>query len=112
MVELSMYPTRREIRTKDDTVRTQPGLLLAMIMTLGSIPGKTTLADEPVAADLVLKNGTVIDGTGSPRRKADVAIRGDRIVAVGNLPDVQGARVIDASAWVVAGVHRPAFALR
>ncbi len=40
--------------------------------------------------DLVIRNGTVIDGTGAARRHADVAIDGDRIVAVGD--DVGAAR--------------------
>ncbi len=34
--------------------------------------------------DLVIRGGTVVDGTGAPSRKADVAIDGDRIVAVGS----------------------------
>ena len=36
--------------------------------------------------DLVIRNGTVVDGTGAPARLADVAIDGDRIVAVGEVP--------------------------
>ena len=34
--------------------------------------------------DLIIRNGTLVDGTGAPRRTADVAIDGDRIVAVGS----------------------------
>ena len=34
--------------------------------------------------DYVIRNGTVIDGTGGPARRADVAIRGDRIVEIGD----------------------------
>lgn len=34
--------------------------------------------------DLVIRNGTIVDGTGAPRRQADVAIDGERIVAVGD----------------------------
>jgi N-acyl-D-aspartate/D-glutamate deacylase len=50
--------------------------------------------------DLVIRNGTVVDGTGAPRRRADVAIDGDRIVAVG--VDVGGARrELDAGGLVV-----------
>jgi len=50
--------------------------------------------------DLVIKNGTVVDGTGSAGYRADVAIKGDQIVAVG---DVTGetAREIDASGKIV-----------
>jgi predicted amidohydrolase YtcJ len=55
-----------------------------------------------IAADLILRGGTLIDGTGAPGRRADVAIRGDRIVAVGSFPAEPGARVIDASGLIVA----------
>jgi N-acyl-D-amino-acid deacylase len=51
--------------------------------------------------DLVIRGGTVVDGTGEPARVADVAIDGDRIVAVGG--DVgPGRREIDASGLLVA----------
>jgi N-acyl-D-aspartate/D-glutamate deacylase len=50
--------------------------------------------------DLVIKNADVVDGTGAPRRRADVAVDGDRIVAVGH--DVgRGRREIDATGQVV-----------
>ena len=45
--------------------------------------------------DLVVRGGTVVDGTGAPARRADVAVEGDRIVAVGS--DVgRGRREVDA----------------
>jgi len=50
--------------------------------------------------DLVIRGGTVVDGTGAEKRIADVAIDGDRIVAVGD--DVgEGQREIDASGLLV-----------
>ena len=50
--------------------------------------------------DLVIRGGTVVDGTGAEKRTADVAIEGDRIVAVGD--DVgEGQREIDASGLLV-----------
>ena len=50
--------------------------------------------------DLVIRGGTVVDGTGAEKRTADVAIEGDRIVAVGD--DVgEGRREIDASGLLV-----------
>jgi dihydroorotase/N-acyl-D-amino-acid deacylase len=55
--------------------------------------------------DLVLENGRVADGTGAPLFRADVAVRGDRIAAVGVLPEARKAaarRRIDASGLVVA----------
>src|SRR4051812_33699088 len=55
-----------------------------------------------MAADLVIRGGTVVDGTGAPRRRADVAIEGDRIVAVDEKVDVPaGARTIDAEGLLV-----------
>ena len=52
--------------------------------------------------DLVITNGTVVDGTGLPRRTADVGIRDGRIAAIGFIDASDGARVIDATGKVVA----------
>ena len=54
-----------------------------------------------MADDLIIKNGTLIDGTGAARRRGDVAIKDGLIAAVG---DVEGAadRVIDASDLIVS----------
>jgi len=53
-------------------------------------------------ADLLLLGGTVVDGTGGPRRVADVAVRGERIVAVGNVAGLTAPQVIDVSGLIVA----------
>src|SRR6266403_800602 len=55
-----------------------------------------------MAWSLLLRGGSVIDGTGAGARSADVAIEGDRIVAIG--PGLRGeaARTIDATGHVVA----------
>ena len=60
------------------------------------------LGAAPIAADVVLVGGTLIDGTGAPRRVADVAIKGDRVVAVGAFAVATGAKVIDVAGMVVA----------
>ena len=52
--------------------------------------------------DLVITNGHIIDGTGSPWYSGDVGIRGGKIAAIGNLSDAQRARTIDAHGKVVA----------
>src|SRR5689334_14462371 len=51
--------------------------------------------------DLVIRNGTIVDGTGAPRVAGDVAIRGDRIAAVGSIPG-RGTTEIDAKGLIVA----------
>ncbi|MDO8433731.1 MAG: amidohydrolase family protein [Candidatus Binatus sp.] len=54
-----------------------------------------------MAYDLLIKNGTVVDGTGAPRMRADIAVAGDRIAEIGNIRE--GAkRVIDASDLIVS----------
>ena len=50
--------------------------------------------------DRVIRNGTVVDGTGSSARRADVAVDGDRITAVGDVPD-PGHDELDASGRIV-----------
>ena len=50
--------------------------------------------------DLVIRGGTVVDGTGAPRRTADVAIDGERVTEVGRV-DGTGRREIDADGLLV-----------
>jgi N-acyl-D-aspartate/D-glutamate deacylase len=52
--------------------------------------------------DLVITNGIVVDGTGLPRRRADVGIKDGRIAAIGFIEPSEGERVIDAEGQVVA----------
>jgi N-acyl-D-amino-acid deacylase len=52
--------------------------------------------------DVIIKGGTVYDGSGAEGRVADVAIRGDRIAGVGNFENSQAKRVIDAHGLAVA----------
>ncbi|MFT7599487.1 MAG: N-acyl-D-amino-acid deacylase [Acidimicrobiales bacterium] len=52
--------------------------------------------------DLVIKNGTVVDGTGAPGKRADVAIKDGVITAIGNLSDQEATRTIDAEGHIVS----------
>jgi N-acyl-D-amino-acid deacylase len=78
---------------------------LAPILTLLSL---TIIATVPFSArgtdeyDLLIKNGRIVDGTGSPWYRADVAVRGDRIVKIGKLAEAKARRVIEARNLVVA----------
>jgi len=53
-----------------------------------------------MSLDLIIKNGTVIDGTGSPRRHADVGIVGGKIAAIGKINE-SAKETIDADGHVV-----------
>jgi N-acyl-D-aspartate/D-glutamate deacylase len=55
-----------------------------------------------MALDLLISNGLVVDGTGLPRRRADVAIRDGRIVGVGTFDAAGARRVLDAKGRIVA----------
>lgn len=56
------------------------------------------------ALDVVIRGGRVLDGTGNPYIYADVGLRGDRIVAVGDLSSATARRVVDARGkYVVPG---------
>ncbi len=57
---------------------------------------------EAPSFDVLIKGGTVYDGSGGPPRSADLGLRGDRIEAVGNLEGATGGSVIDATGLAVA----------
>ena len=54
------------------------------------------------AYDVIIRNGRIIDGSGNPWVSGDVAIRGNRIAAIGDLHNAQAKRVIDATGMVVS----------
>src|SRR5258708_29474144 len=62
--------------------------------------GQIAAADAPF--DVIIKGGTVYDGTGGEGHVADVAIRGDRIVGVGDFASAVAKKTIDARGLAVA----------
>ncbi len=56
----------------------------------------------PARADIVIRNGEVIDGSGATRTRADVAISGERITAIGQLGGTAAALEIDAANRILA----------
>ncbi|HEX8391323.1 MAG TPA: D-aminoacylase [Longimicrobium sp.] len=70
-------------------------------------PPAATVAAVPAPAgaqiaDLLIRGGTIMDGTGSAGVRGDVVIRGDRIVAVGQAGGMQARDTIDATGLVVS----------
>ncbi|MBW8862613.1 MAG: amidohydrolase family protein, partial [Acidobacteria bacterium] len=59
-------------------------------------------AQPGAAFDLVIRNGRIVDGTGSPWYRGDVAVRGDTIARIAPRIDAPAGRVIDAGGKVVA----------
>jgi len=51
--------------------------------------------------DIVLEGGEVVDGTGAPRRRADVGIRDEQIAAIGDLSESQAGSRVDVSNRIV-----------
>ncbi|MDE0737550.1 MAG: amidohydrolase family protein, partial [Pirellulaceae bacterium] len=104
-------------------MRTKPGLKalrllsvtygVALLLTMAAIGGsphgslEECRASQPgsvpesAKVDLILQGGTIIDGSGQPRRRADVAIKGARIVALGDLGNTRAKRIIDASGKII-----------
>jgi N-acyl-D-amino-acid deacylase len=56
----------------------------------------------PAQFDIVIRNGHIVDGTGSPWYSGDLAIRAGRIAAIGRLGDVKAKQVFDVHGLVVA----------
>lgn len=59
-------------------------------------------AQQVAAADFVVRNASVVDGTGAPARRVDVRVAGNRIAAIGELAPKQGEQVVDARGLVLA----------
>ena len=79
-----------------------PGALGASAANALAAPTILTSRFAHRRAELLIRGGTVYDGTGAPPIRADVRISGDRIAAVGPNLAADGARVIDAAGHAVA----------
>src|SRR5207237_7215352 len=68
--------------------------------------GVAVLVSGPVRAepqyDLAIRNGIIVDGSGNPWFRGDVAIRGDHIIVVGRVPPGMAEREINATGLIVA----------
>jgi N-acyl-D-amino-acid deacylase len=80
------------------TVSTHWTLLASVFLFAACRPGWA--APEPL--DVLIRGGTVYEGSEKPPRKIDVGIRADRIVALGDLSGAKAATMIDANGLAVA----------
>lgn len=58
--------------------------------------------DKPILADFIVKNVQIIDGTGQPAFTGELAVQGQRIVAIGEHADVNSKQVIDGEGLTLA----------
>ena len=80
-------------------IRISLSLTLAGMLLFSSLSDATTQQPE---YDLLIRNGTIIDGSGRAGFRGDVAIKGDRITRMGQITGGTAKRVIDATGKVVA----------
>ena len=73
----------------------------AVCLLLAVLP-PSTVASQTAQFDLIIRNGRIIDGTGSPWYSGDLAVRDGRIAAVGSLVGASARQTIDAGGKVVA----------
>jgi N-acyl-D-amino-acid deacylase len=76
-------------------------IAVAALLCAGAVASTRTQAPKP-QYDIVITGGRVIDGTGTPAKRADVAIAGGKIAAIGSIPRQAGREVVDAAGRIVA----------
>lgn len=77
-------------------------ILLAVILLTLCLTSLQAQINDAAVYDVVIKNARVVDGTGNPWFKADIAIKNGRIAKVGIIPDTAGKQIIDAKNQIVA----------
>ncbi len=79
------------------------GAMLALASVAIAAEQKSKVfAEEPPDFDVIIKGGTVYDGTGAEPKHADVAIRKDRIAGIGDFKTAKAKTVVDANGLAVA----------
>ena len=77
-------------------------LFLLMAVLLFTLQSGSGIGAQQTGFDVLVLNGMVYDGSGGGPRRADVAIKADKVVAIGNLKSAKATTVVDASGLAVA----------
>lgn len=78
-------------------------LILLLVTFLHQLLAQAGSTENSLDYDVIIKNGKIIDGSGNPWVSGDIAIRGERIIAIGHFaPNVHAKRVIDAAGLVIS----------
>ncbi len=92
-------PRQRQARW---TLSLRRRLVSAVLPLLPLLPPVPRAVPAQQRYDLLITNARLFDGSGNPWRRADIAVAGDRIAAVGDLAGARAARVIDATGLYAA----------
>lgn len=77
-------------------------LTTALLLSLLMMSTFSPQLAQNVPYDVIILNGTIVDGSGRARFRADIGIKGDRIARIGKLGRDSGRRQIDAKGMIVA----------
>ena len=101
----ALYVNMVEVSMDDpDAIQKIAGEALGEIASAAYDAPAPVRADQPASSefDVIIRNGSIVDGSGNPWVSGDIVIRGDRIVAIGKFQDAHAKRVIDATGLVVS----------
>ena len=76
--------------------------LLITTLTVITVAQRPKIETSSRSFDVIIRGGTIYDGTGRPGVKGDVGIKGDRIAAIGNLSRAKAPIIVDATGLAVA----------
>jgi N-acyl-D-aspartate/D-glutamate deacylase len=97
--KLTKGDSEEQAMTNDNFHRWK-SIFLSVVLLFSIVPAESKEAEKPF--DIVITNGHIVDGTGSPWYSGDIGIHDGKIAAIGNLHGAQGTRTIDARGQVVA----------
>src|SRR5882762_2594159 len=89
-----------KVMTNSNFHRRRKSVFLSVVMLFGVAPLESRESGQTY--DIVITNGHIMDGTGSPWYSGDLGIRDGKIAAIGNLSGARRARTIDARGKIVA----------
>jgi N-acyl-D-amino-acid deacylase len=96
---LEEFPVNRE--SGSSAQRRRSSLLGSLIMVV-SLTVAPALAAQDQGFDIIIRHGRIVDGSGNPWYRADLAIRGKQIVAIGDLSRATARQTIEAHDHIVA----------
>src|ERR1041384_972646 len=100
-IELNTAPSKAKAKDRGAPLAAMRRLLIDSYRTVPGRWDRLWTKERGMALDLLIKNGTVVDGSGMPRYRADIGVRAGRIVEIGRIRSA-AQKVIDADGLIVA----------